>query len=72
MPLVVENPDANDDNFNLEERERLRLLQEPLDKGSQQLLKESKFFEEIKNGKSESAAPSAGGDGPGAGDATGG
>ena len=71
VPLVVENPDANDGNFNREERERLRLLQEPLDKGSQELLKESKFFQELKNGNAvESGA--AGADGAGAGDASGG
>jgi len=56
VPLVVENPDVNDANFNLEERERLRLLQEPLEKGSQGLLKESKFFEDIKSGASATPA----------------
>ncbi|MBI1303635.1 MAG: hypothetical protein GC172_07585 [Phycisphaera sp.] len=69
VPLVVENPDANDDNFNLEERERLRLLQEPLDKGSQELLKESKFFEELKNGKAVEKDAS-GADAAGAGNAS--
>jgi general secretion pathway protein D len=52
VPIVVENPDANDANFNLQERERLKQLQEPLDKGSKQLLEESKFFQDIKNGDS--------------------
>jgi general secretion pathway protein D len=71
VPLVVENPDANDGNFNLEERERLRMLQEPLDKGSQELLKESKFFEEIKSGKAAQDAASGAGTGAGAGTGTG-
>lgn len=48
VPVVVENPDANDKNFNLNERERLKKLQEPLEKSSELLLKESKFFEDIK------------------------
>jgi general secretion pathway protein D len=67
VPLVVENPDANDGNFNLEERERLRMLQEPLDKGSQELLKESKFFEEIKSGKAAQDAASGADTGAGTG-----
>ncbi len=50
VPLVVENPDANDSNYNQDERARLRMLQEPLEKGSNDLLKQGKFFEDIKNG----------------------
>jgi type II secretory pathway component GspD/PulD (secretin) len=52
VPVVVENPDANDSNFNESERERLKKLQEPLEKSSELLLKESKFFEDIKQPKS--------------------
>jgi type II secretion system protein D len=48
VPLVVENPDSNDANFNKDERERLRLLSEPLEKSTQQLIKESKFLEDLK------------------------
>ncbi|MFM7050639.1 MAG: secretin N-terminal domain-containing protein [Planctomycetota bacterium] len=58
VPLVVENPDENDTNFNVEELERLRMLQEPLETGSEHLLKESKFFEEIKD-KPRETAPAA-------------
>jgi general secretion pathway protein D len=49
VPTVVENPDANDANFNADERMRLRLLAEPLEKSANDLLKESKFFEELKS-----------------------
>jgi len=51
VPVVVENPDANDSNFNETERERLKKLQEPLEQSSELLLKESKFFEDIKQPK---------------------
>ena len=49
VPVVVENPDANDSNFNADERQRLRMLSEPLEHSSDKLLKESKFFEELKS-----------------------
>ena len=49
VPLVVENPDANDNNFNKDERARLRLLSNPLEQSSEQLLSEGKFFKNIKN-----------------------
>ncbi len=49
VPVVVENPDANDSNFNATELERLEQLQAPLEKSSEELLKESKFFEDIKS-----------------------
>jgi len=66
VPVVVENPDANDTNYNAAELKRLQQLQEPLEKSSETLLKESKFFEDIKSedrvhpdnvGKSDPAAP---------------
>jgi general secretion pathway protein D len=57
VPIVVENPDANDANFNKDERERLKQLQEPLDNGSKQLLQESKFFQDMKSGESNGANP---------------
>jgi general secretion pathway protein D len=59
VPIVVENPDANDGNFNADERERLKQLQEPLEKGSKQLLQESKFFQDIKKGQSVDSQPEA-------------
>jgi type II secretory pathway component GspD/PulD (secretin) len=49
VPVVVENPDANDTNFNKSELERLEKLQAPLEKSSEHLLQESKFFEDIKS-----------------------
>ena len=51
VPVVVENPDANDTNFNKSELERLEKLQAPLEKSSEHLLQESKFFEDIKQPK---------------------
>jgi general secretion pathway protein D len=51
VPVVVENPDANDTNFNEMERSRLQKLQEPLEKSSELMFKESKFFEDIKQSK---------------------
>lgn len=60
VPLVVENPDANDGNFNEAERERLRMLQEPLDKSIEKLTKEGKFFSDIKDGGTRPAAPAEG------------
>ncbi len=59
VPIVVENPDANDGNFNADERERLKQLQEPLEKGSKNLLQESKFFQDIKKGQSVDSQPEA-------------
>ncbi len=49
-PVVIENPDANDSNYNVNERLRLRELSEPLEKSSESLIKGSKFFEDLKNG----------------------
>lgn len=57
VPVVVENPDANDTNFNADELHRLKLLSEPLEKGTEKMMKESNFFEEIKAPK----APESGG-----------
>jgi type II secretion system protein D len=57
VPLVVENPDANDDNFNEAERERLRMLQEPLEQSIDKLTKEGKFFQDIKDGGKSPTAP---------------
>jgi general secretion pathway protein D len=50
VPVVVENPDANDSNFNKDELDRLEKLQAPLERSSEHLLEESKFFEDIKSG----------------------
>jgi type II secretory pathway component GspD/PulD (secretin) len=66
VPIVVQNPDANDSNFNKAERERLRLLQEPLDKGSRELLQESEFFKSIKENEDATAGSSADAAGSGA------
>ncbi|MSR33671.1 MAG: hypothetical protein EXS12_02550 [Phycisphaerales bacterium] len=38
-PTVVENPDVNDTNFNVQEIERLRALQKPLDSKTEEMLK---------------------------------
>ena len=40
-PIVVDNPDENDSNFNVDERERLRALEKPLDSKVQDLQKEA-------------------------------
>jgi type II secretion system protein D len=38
-PIVVENPDGNDTNFNVEEIKRLRALEKPLDSKTEEMLK---------------------------------
>ena len=38
-PIVVENPDGNDSNFNVQEIERLRALQKPMDSKTEEMLK---------------------------------
>ena len=38
-PLVVENPDVNDTNYNVQDIERLRSLQKPLDSKTEEMLK---------------------------------
>ena len=38
-PIVVENPDVNDTNFNVQEIERLRALQKPMDSKTEEMLK---------------------------------
>ena len=38
-PLVVENPDVNDTNYNVQDIERLRALQKPLDSKTEEMLK---------------------------------
>ena len=37
-PIVVENPDGNDTNFNVQEIERLRSLQKPMDSKTEEML----------------------------------
>ena len=37
-PIVVENPDVNDSNFNVEDIQRLRTLQKPLDSKTEEML----------------------------------
>jgi len=37
-PIVVENPDGNDSNFNVQEIERLRSLQKPMDSKTEEML----------------------------------
>ena len=59
VPVVVENPDANDDNFNKEERGRLRMLQQPLETSSKAMLKQGKFFDDLKKGESVDSEPDA-------------
>ena len=38
-PIVVENPDGNDTNFNVDEIKRLRALEKPLDSKTEEMLK---------------------------------
>ena len=38
-PIVVENPDGNDTNYNVQEIERLRSLQKPMDSKTEEMLK---------------------------------
>ena len=45
-PVVVDNPDENDTNFNVDERKRLEELSKPLEEMSRQLAKEQ-FFDRI-------------------------
>lgn len=42
-PLVVDNPDENDTNFNVRERERLRELARPLNEKSEKLIRGAGF-----------------------------
>jgi len=56
VPVVVENPDDNNTNFNKEELERLEKLQKPLEESSQHMIEESKFFEDIKRSDREQPA----------------
>ena len=37
-PIVVENPDVNDSNFNVQDIQRLRTLQKPLDSKTEEML----------------------------------
>ncbi len=43
-PIVVDNPDANDTNFNVRERMRLESLSKPLDEMSKDIQRDSGFF----------------------------
>jgi len=43
-PIVVDNPDANDTNFNVRERLRLESLSKPLDEMSKDIQRDSGFF----------------------------
>jgi hypothetical protein len=45
-PVVVDNPDENDTNFNVEERKRLDELSKPLDEMARELAK-GQFFDRI-------------------------
>jgi general secretion pathway protein D len=45
-PVVVDNPDENDTNFNVEERRRLEELSKPLEEMSKELAKDQ-FFDRI-------------------------
>jgi general secretion pathway protein D len=46
-PVVVENPDENDMNFNASERERLKDLSQPLDELEEKLRKNDDFFDNL-------------------------
>jgi len=43
-PIVVNNPDENDVNFNVQDRERLRQLSAPLEEETRKLILENKFI----------------------------
>ena len=60
-PVVVDNPDENDINFNSTERERLEELSTPLDDLGKELDKNSDFFDHLDADKESST--SAGGKG---------
>ena len=45
-PVVVDNPDENDTNFNVDERKRLEELSKPLDEMARELAK-GQFFDKI-------------------------
>ena len=46
-PVVVENPDDNDTNFNTTERNRLKDLSQPLDELEESLRKNNDFFDNL-------------------------
>jgi type II secretory pathway component GspD/PulD (secretin) len=76
-PIVVDNPDENDSNFNVGELERLRTLEKPLDDKVQKLQKEAGLEREAEkpvppsNPKTQPLEPiETGVPEPGAGDAT--
>ncbi len=46
-PVVVENPDENDMNFNASERERLKDLSQPLDELEEKLRENDDFFDNL-------------------------
>ena len=61
-PVVVDNPDENDENYNARERERLEELSTPLDDLGKQLDKNSDFFDNLDSGQSSSTKKSQSGD----------
>jgi type II secretory pathway component GspD/PulD (secretin) len=76
-PIVVDNPDENDSNYNVGEIERLRALEKPMDTKVQELQKEAglerKAAQPVKpsDPKTQPIEPiEAGAPSPGAGDAT--
>lgn len=59
-PVVVDNPDENDMNFNATERERLEELSMPLDALGKELDKNSDFFDHLEDADSPSKKSTSG------------
>ena len=68
-PVVVDNPDENDTNFNVEERKRLEELSKPLEEMSRELAKEQ-FFDRIDDTEEPDASKDSKSTGEADGDAT--
>lgn len=58
-PTVVDNPDENDDNFNLRERDRLEDLSKPLDDLQREFHDDTDFFDHL-DGKKKKKTRGAG------------
>ncbi|MAH66453.1 MAG: hypothetical protein CMJ27_08700 [Phycisphaerae bacterium] len=68
-PVVVDNPDENDTNFNVDERNRLEELSKPLEEMSRQLAKEQ-FFDRIDDADEQADPKEVKSSGEADGDAT--
>ena len=68
-PVVVDNPDENDTNFNVEERKRLDELSKPLDEMARELAK-GPFFDQIDDAEDSKDPKESKSSGEADGDAT--